>query len=134
MPEVKVPDDRESAHLVQEDWSRYDLAAEEREKRRQFFVGLPILAVAALAIGVFATPAAGRQYGLPAMYAAIGFATILVSGLLSAWERLTLRLVVRILSAALIVGLVTGAGALLIHELGIFSPGDAFGSYDRPQN
>jgi hypothetical protein len=134
MPGVKGPDDRTDAEPVSADWSRYDLAAEEREKRRQFFVGLPILAVSAVAIGILVTPVIGRHYALPVMHAAIAFAAILVSGLLSVWERLTLRLGVRLLGAALIVAFLVGSVSLLLHELGFPSRGAESGYYDRPQN
>jgi hypothetical protein len=134
MLEAEVPERRENVQSVQEDRSQYDLAAEEREKRRQFFIGLPILVIAALAIGVLAAPLVGREYGFPAMSAAVTFVTILVTGILAVWERLTLRLAIRVLGAALLVALLAGAVALLIHQLGIFSVDDLVSSNHRPQN
>ena len=134
MGRTNSPHDPEARSSARTDWSWYDLGAEERENRRQFFIGFPILAIAAFAIGVVTSPLIGRTYALPVMSAASGFVITLVLGLLGAWERLTLRHVGRIVAAAFITALFIGIVGLLLSELGIFSGDDLRTGSHRPQN
>ena len=134
MRETNIPHDLTADPSARTDWSGYDLAAEEREKRRVFFIGFPVVAVAAFAVDVVISPLIGRPYALPVMSAASGFVIILVFGVLSAWERLTLRHVGRIVAAAFTAALFVAIVGLLLSKLGIFSGSDLQSLSHRPQN
>ena len=134
MRETNIPHDLAADPSARTDWSWYDLAAEEREKRRVFFIGFPIVAAAAFAIDVVTSPLIGRPYALPVMSAASGVVIILVFGVLSAWERLTLRHVARIVATAFTIALFVGIVGLLFSKLGIFSGNDLRSLSHRPQN